>query len=246
VEQYTWKELILKAQNHDENAREDIFNLSYSFIQKTASRFCKRPLSWSNDEELSISLQAFNEAINTYDGSKNSTFYHYARVIIQRRLVDYFRKEGRHQHLPLENEPEEDQSCSIDLEAKASLEKYLKEVEIEERRSEIEILAGELSRYGLNLEVLEKKAPRHYHTREKLLEAAQALAGKPTLLNHLQEKGYIPLKELSEATGLSKKTLKRGRAYIIALSLVISTPELVYLRSYLNINSGKRGDGNET
>ncbi len=243
MQEHPWKDLLLKAQNQDIQAREIILENSYNFILKTASRYCRRHLDWDNDDELSISLLAFNEAIDGYDFSKNVSFYNYSRMVIQRRLVDYFRKEGKHRLAPLENQKEEDEEYTgVSLEAKVSFKEYLRQRETLERKMEIEILSQELHDYQLSMEVLEKKAPRHRDTRENLVKAAQTLVNHPILLQHLREKKQLPLKGLSKATGLSIKVLKKGRPYLVALTLIMSNPELVYLRSYLHLSP--KGDEN--
>ncbi len=51
-------------------------------------------MEYGIDEELSIALMAFNEAIDGYDTSKGS-FLSFAKLVINRRLIDYLRKKTK-------------------------------------------------------------------------------------------------------------------------------------------------------
>ena len=48
-----------------------------------------------SDDEWSIALMAFSEAVKSYEADKGS-FRGLAAMVIRRRIVDYLRKEGRH------------------------------------------------------------------------------------------------------------------------------------------------------
>src|SRR5687768_16739089 len=60
-------------------------------VEKTTGRY----VSYGNDEELSIGLMAFDEAIIHYDREKGN-FLSFAQNIIRRRLIDYYRKQKKH------------------------------------------------------------------------------------------------------------------------------------------------------
>ncbi|MCA1072218.1 hypothetical protein K9O30_00330 [Clostridium bowmanii] len=50
--------------------RSNFIEDSKGFIYTTTSKICKRHLIWENDEELSISLMAFNISCDKYDKTK--------------------------------------------------------------------------------------------------------------------------------------------------------------------------------
>ena len=56
-------------------------------VQKKVGRF----VEYGVDEELSVGLMAFKEAIDSYDRQK-SKFLSFARMVISMRLIDYYRK----------------------------------------------------------------------------------------------------------------------------------------------------------
>jgi len=51
-----------------------------------------RYVAYGQDDELSIALMAFVEAIRSYDVSKGN-FLSFSQNVIKRRIIDYYRKE---------------------------------------------------------------------------------------------------------------------------------------------------------
>lgn len=95
-----------------------------------------------------------------------------------------------------------------------------------------------MSDYGISFEDLVKVSPRHRDYRINLLRAAFQLAESPLLMEYLTGRKQLPLNELEKASGLKRKTLERGRKFIIASALILSRPEqFVYLRSYIDFES---------
>ena len=83
---------IIEIRN-DRNALEEFIISQEGFIIKTATRITKRFVSKS-DDEWSIALSAYLEAIEKYDIEKGS-FVPFAEMIIRSRLIDWFREIGR-------------------------------------------------------------------------------------------------------------------------------------------------------
>ncbi|PKM79684.1 MAG: hypothetical protein CVU88_05275, partial [Firmicutes bacterium HGW-Firmicutes-13] len=81
--------LLLQAVNGNLNSREQLIEKNRPFILREASRFCNRFLEWGRDEELSIALMALNEAIDAYR-KEDGQFEALARLVIKRRIIDYF------------------------------------------------------------------------------------------------------------------------------------------------------------
>ena len=76
-----------------EEARNAFIIQNEKFIIGCANRFTKRFITKS-DDEWSIALIAFSNAIDTYDAEKGN-FQSYARLLIERRLTDYIRSQAR-------------------------------------------------------------------------------------------------------------------------------------------------------
>ena len=90
----SFSEQALAAQKSDEQFHNFALT-SQPFIKKCASSTCKHYVSESEDE-WSIALIAFSEAVQSYDESKGN-FYSFASLVIKRRLMDYFDKQSKFQ-----------------------------------------------------------------------------------------------------------------------------------------------------
>ena len=62
------------------------------FVIKAVFSCTGRRVEIENSEEYSIGLLAFNEAIDSFDFSKNKNFFGFSEQVIKRRLIDYVRK----------------------------------------------------------------------------------------------------------------------------------------------------------
>jgi RNA polymerase sigma factor len=188
-------------------------------------------LEWGRDEELSIGLIAFNSAIDAFDPVKGIPFLAYCRIVIQNRLKDYFRKESRHLNLY----PLDDETVAHAFESKAGWEQYIDRTIEDERREELERFEGLLSEYAISLEDLVLASPRHRDYRLTLFRVADTLSKTDDLMKYLISRKQLPLNELEKASGVNRKTLEKGRKFIIASALILSEPdEFIYLRSYIN------------
>jgi len=231
--------LINKAKT-DFLAREKIFHEYRPQIKSIASSICKRNLSWDNDDELSISLIAFNEAIDTYDKSKGMKFISYARMLIHNRLVDYFRSESRFLHQSLDVVGEEQEVN--EYEKKQSLDEHRKKQENISLSETMEIFDSTLLEYGISLDDLVKISPKHRDTRHKLMNVAQSIVNEPILLSKLKQSKRLPIKELKIYTGLSRRVLETGRKYIIALSLILSDDNYSEIKDFINFPNIEGGE----
>jgi RNA polymerase sigma factor len=73
------------------------------FIAATVEKCVGRYVVYGQDDELSIGLMAFEEAMNHYDAGKGN-FLSFAQNVIKRRIIDYYRKEKKHQNVSSINE----------------------------------------------------------------------------------------------------------------------------------------------
>jgi RNA polymerase sigma factor len=234
--------LIHKAQQGDESAREQLITSFKPFVGKIASEQCGRYLDWRNDDELSIALLAFNQAIDKFILNKNTSFTSYAAMVIRHRLIDYFRQEEKHRHLLLSQVteagaylPGEKEEAEKDFQAKALQES---------RMEELMTFTGLLKEYGISLEDLTKASPKHLDTKQNLASIAKALSQHPLLYKKLSSTKQLPIKELSQLTGASRKVLETGRRYIIALTIIFSC-KLYYLQAFIHIPAQQEKEGKE-
>ncbi|ODA38794.1 RNA polymerase sigma-I factor [Desulfosporosinus sp. BG] len=227
---------LISAQSGETLVREELIRSHKAFIAQVSSKICNRYLTWDNDDELSIALIAFNEAIDTFDPHGGASFYSFVHMVIRRRLVDYFRKEGKHQHLSLSPmNPEDEELSRYDLDT--SQEQY-QEIENTAIFAEVvENYVHVLSDYNVTLDDLVKVSPKHRDSKQTLLRVVLALSNNSNLMAHLKKHKLLPIKELELLTGVKRKVLEKGRKYLIALALVLSEPEFHPLKNFMQIPS---------
>jgi RNA polymerase sigma factor len=223
---------IMQKKNRNEFIRDN-----KSFIYKITQRICKKSLSWENDDELSIALIAFNKACDTYNDQKGE-FFSYAKLIIRNFLIDFFRKSSNTPYLIFD----EDNENSDYIDNKLSLEEYSVSVENEARLEEIKQLSAELKTYKLDFDTLANSSPSHSDTRSTLLNIAFKCTRNENILNHVKNKKLLPVKEICLLTGANKKMIEKWRRYILSLIIILSNPDYLYIRSYLNIKVGDNND----
>lgn len=227
--------LVIKAQAGDENVREKLLKEYTPFILRVASNFCNRYLVMGQDDEASIGLMAFNEAIDKYSADKGAKFLTFAEVVIRRRLTDYYRKESKFTNnvLPLSNFQDGDnQDQHMLLEIEEANKAYQIEEEAFNKKQEILQFNRKLEEFDISLNELVKLSPKHYDARVRAYEVAKIIVNNPFLLGFLLEKKSLPLKKIEEKVEVSRKTLERQRKYIIALVLVLNG-NFEYMQSYI-------------
>jgi len=225
------RDLVIRAKKQDDLAREELIHRYRPQIRAIASGICGRSLDWSNDDELSVSLIAFNEAIDTYDENKGMSFLNYARMLIHRRLVDHFRREARFRHASLDA-PDAEAEFSR-YEAAQAWTRYQAEEDAREQGEMVARYNEALRDYGITLDDLLVVSPKHQDTKHTLMRVAQDLVSQPALMGRLREHRQLPIKELMLLTGVSRKVLETGRKYIIALALVLSDDEFLPIRQLI-------------
>lgn len=234
--QLVWKDYSLEdkvesIQDGDENLRNEIIRAYQPFIAKSVSAVCKRYIK-SNDDEYSIGMIAFNDAIELYSKKKGASFLSFAQVIIKRKIIDYIRKENRRIiPLSLDQEQEEELGESALEVSQAKKIHQLKE-DSWYRKQEILELQKELSRYKISFKELTKVSPKHKDARESAFLVAKQLIDDPELKAHVLNKKRIPIKKLLTKVSVSKKTLERNRKYILTIFIIL-TGDFMYLKEYL-------------
>ncbi|HHY71803.1 MAG TPA: RNA polymerase sigma-I factor [Bacillus bacterium] len=231
------EELVLKAQSGDGRIRHDLLEQYKPFVKKVVSKACKRYISEAMDE-FSIGLLALNEAIDQYKKEQGSKFLTFASIVINRRIIDYIRKESRHHHIYLPDEEDEDGNIQENyIERKASLEKYEAIEASKKRVEEIKEYQKLLLSYGITFEALSGECPKHLDARENAKRIAKIVVENIEIKKALVEKRRLPVKELETLVSCSRKTIERNRKYIIAIAL-IHIGQFHALKSYIEPERG--------
>ena len=209
-----WEKTIWEIRG-DQRKLEDFIMLHEAFILKSASKASRRFVTKS-DDEWSVALLGFTEAIEKYDPEKG-TFLSYAGMIIRSRLIDWFRTNGR-QSADIHTEDMygdvEDTGYNDDL------------------RLEIHALGEALGGYGLSFSDIAKNSPKAEKTKSACKEILLYLIKDRDLTIEIRRTGMLPIKNIEKNLNLPRKTIERHRKYIIA-AMEILTGDYPYLSEYL-------------
>ncbi|ASS74621.1 RNA polymerase sigma-I factor [Tumebacillus algifaecis] len=217
-------QLLMKARSGNEEARNQLLREYIPFVAKSASQATGRYIRRGQDDEFSIALSAFNEAIERYDLNRGTSFLGFADTVIKRRLIDYYRsKQSKQRDLPFsEFEVEDEEENVINyVEVQKSVEEHQKQVESDARRHEILHFTELLMQFDISMEELVDLSPKHQDARENAMEVAKVIASQQEFCDYLMAKKSLPLKALMKHVSVSRKTIERQRKYIIAVSLIL-------------------------
>lgn len=218
------------AAKEDNGAADDLIRRYIPFIRAESSKFMGR-ICTESDDEYSIAMIAFHEAILGYSRERGA-FLKYAALLIRSRLTDAYRKEKRHQgHLSLDESGDEDDRTLLDQLAD-SRDLYAQSHDLEATQQEIAELAGVLQQFGVSFADIADHSPRQARTMEVCLAAIRFAAQNRQLLDTLLQTKKLPLAELVQGSGGDRKTLERHRKYLLAM-LVIQTNGYEIIRGHL-------------
>ncbi|MGN8644735.1 RNA polymerase sigma-I factor [Gracilibacillus sp. HCP3S3_G5_1] len=229
--EYRLEDQIELIQRGDEYLRNDIIKAYQPFIAKCVSDVCKRYIQKQNDE-FSVGMIAFNEAIEMYSREKGSSFLAFAQVIIKRKVIDYIRKEQRQYMNPALNINDDEELEESPLQISEAKKIFQLEEESWHRKQEIIELSEELKMYKISFKELTEISPKHQDARESAIYAAKQLINDRDLKDYVFRKKRVPIKKLLKVVPVSKKTLERNRKYILTVFIIL-TGDYVYLREYL-------------
>ncbi len=171
------------------------------------------------DDALSIAMFAFYEAIQSYRPNKGA-FLKLASLAIRSRLIDYRRKQRRHQG-----------SLSLDMPADHEDERTLgdqmpdsrADLQVQQDRidagNEIRHYACQLAEFDLDLSDISKNCPKQDRTLNACMKALAYAKEEPSLLVQMLQTKKLPIAQLAQGAQVEKKTLERHRKYMIAILL---------------------------
>jgi RNA polymerase sigma factor len=221
----------------DEEALNAFIKEYQPFIASCVYKQTGKFLTYGKDDELSIGLMAFLEAIKSYDSNKGP-FLAFARGVIRRRLIDYYRHEKRYQDtVVLEEDSPDDQAPShaamyMDRQA---LEEHQAQTVSENRAMEIADFQSELENFGISFSELATSAPKHSETRGRYLTVVRYILDHEKLVSEVMEKKRLPISKIEKNIDVPRKTIENGRKYIIAMVLLLNG-DYPYVQSYLDLS----------
>lgn len=223
-------EIIDKIKSGDRGLRDKFINDYKPFVLSCVSKFLNKFVEIENSEEFSIGLIAFDKAIDDYDCTKNSHFLSFADLVIRRRLLNYVKQERKNSNTyPFSYfEAENDSSLEeamIDKSIHLHFNKF-------EAREEILIFNKRLEKFGISMDDLVKKTPKHKDSRKMLIEIARIIAQNDVLYQKLMSKLCMPMSDLAPYIRVNPKTVEKNRKYIIAVCLAIRS-DLDIIKGFL-------------
>ena len=219
------------AAKTDEAALEALILEHKSFILRCAAKAAGRFLT-DSDDEWSVALMAFHEAVGAYQEDKGH-FETFSSTVIRRRVIDYLRSQNRFS-AELSVAPEsfggelEEDPSALDLEVQNTAARLADDSDENQpgtsaARDEIEAMQAILQEYGFSFFDLTECSPKAGKTKDQCGKAVVVLMllEHPPLMEKLRKTKSLPIKELCTASGVSKKLLERHRKYIIAAAEIL-------------------------
>lgn len=207
----------------DMRAADEFISSYMPFIKAQTAKFLKRPPKEGQDDELSIAMIAFHEAINGYSKTRGA-FFSYASIVIKNRLIDYWRSNKKHRgHVSIEeNTFEDEEGMTISDTLTDGEDPNENNVISLATREEIEELSKQMADFGLSLTDVAENSPKQNRTLNACRQVLNTAKADSELMDYFLRTGRLPIKKLTERTKVEKKTIERHRKYLAALLLVYS------------------------
>ena len=191
----------------DEPFLERFIEAHEAFVLRCASRHAGFAVTRS-DDEYSVALLAFYEAIKGYDPA-SGPFGAYASLVIGRRLADHYRSQHRFDaETPLAPQTFDGtvDRESADAAMQQAVAEQMSEAKPVSAQDEIEAANTVFEKYGFAFYDLAASSPKSDKTRRSCAAAVGTLLHSPVL---------------AQQCGVSARTITRHRDYIVAAALLI-------------------------
>ena len=222
------EERVLLAQNGSEEELDGLLRAYSPFMKKAAYLACNRYID-EHDDEYSIALGGFHEAVMKFDRSRDASFMTFAHLVIRRKLIDHLRKESRSGLAGHLAKGEEDAAAAADA---VSYTYFSEQQEADARREEIQIYSELLAGFGLSFSELAEVSPKHADARKTAMDIAMIVCSSEEMKIETLRKKRLPIRKIEKLVGVSRKTIERHRKYILAM-VVLHHSDLPMLQEYL-------------
>ena len=241
-EEYDLLEQIRAAQQNAD-AADGLIRQYMPYVKSETAKFIKRVPREGHDDELSVAMFAFYESILSYRQEKGA-FLRFASTGIRNRLIDYYRKEKRHQGLvsleqPMGSGKEDDRTLLDHIDTGRD-----ETAELAERsaaKEEIRHFSDQLASFGLSFNHVADSCPRQEPTLNACHKVLPFAIEYPGLLGQLVHTKKLPMAQLCAGAGVERKTLERHRKYLIAI-LLAYTNGFEIIRGHLRQIRQKGGE----
>lgn len=192
--------------------KNEIIKRHLPFIIKTVSEITGRYVTLEQDE-VSIALLAFNEAIDKYE-KERGPFLAFAKLVMTSRLLTYLKRENKQsQHASLDELHEAgieltQDVCQPMVESQSQL------------KQELNLLKEQLKPFGFDLEALATDCPKHRDTRQRAITLSRNITEEKSIVQKLYEKYRLPIKLISVTYQVTEKFIKGNKKFIITVVIM--------------------------
>ncbi len=229
------------AAKTDPKAADALIGQYLGFIRSETVKFIHTAPENGHEDELSIAMMAFYEAVLSYEKSRGA-FLPYAARAIKNRLVDYYRMEKRHRNVTSLHTPSGDDEDRPILETIPDTRDEIDAFEIRTAsQQEIQEFGAQLAGFGISFSDVADNCPKQERTLDACRRVLDYARANPELLDRLVETGRLPMNELAVGSGTDKKTMERHRKYLVAILLAFTNGYEIIRGHLCRIAPGKRG-----
>lgn len=227
----------------DSDAADSLLRQYLPFIKSETAKFIHRAPEEGRDDELSIAMFAFHEAVMRYSRGKGA-FLRFASMMIKNRLIDYYRKEKHSEGLISLDAAVADGEESRSLYERIDLgNDEIEEIHMRQAaKAEITEFAACLASYGLSLSDIADNCPRQERTLMACHRALDCARKNPEILEAVERGGKLPMALLTERSGVERKTLERHRKYMMAIILAYTNGYEIIRGHLCQITTGRGGE----
>ncbi len=210
---------VMEAQ-HDLDAADRLIREYLPFIRSETAKAIGRIPVEGKDDELSIALMGFHEAIESYNHDRGA-FLTFASLVIKRRIIDFLRQENKFRKAVSweETVTNEEEGGMKQISGSETV------VDREALKWEIGQLVKELARFNITLSEVAANCPKQDKSINNCRQVISYLINVPDQMKDLLETGKLPVTQILNETSVKKKTLERHRKYLVALAII-------YFRGY--------------
>ncbi len=228
---YSEKDVVamVYAAKESRDKADELIRYYTPFIRSEASK-CTYKAVTDKDDEFSVAMLAFYEAIKGYDKSRGS-FISYASLTIKSRIYDYNRREIKHSgNISLNEDGDDDRSLADELHD--GKDAYSESENLEATKAEIKELGRVMAGFGIGFSDVAENSPKQDRTYSACARAVRLASRDKELLDEMLRTKKLPMAKLVELSGVERKTLERHRKYLLAM-LIIQTNGYVIVRDHI-------------
>lgn len=227
----------------DPEAADRLIGQYMGFIRSETVKFTHAAPEDGHEDELSIAMLAFYEAVLGYEKGRGA-FLPYAARAIRSRLIDHYRSEKRHRNVISLHAPqgaEEGGGELLDTIPDTTDHADAYETRAASQR-EIREFSEKLAQFGLTFSGVADNCPRQERTLAACRRVLDFARSQPELLKRVEDTGKLPMNELASGSGTDKKTMERHRKYLVAVLLAFTNGYEI-IRGHLCQVGPRKGGG---